>query len=65
MIGQWIGASILLGRPVPADGPHPHVCGSVMAAGLMTGRPVRIGRRDCAACAAIAAAANAQIGDDR
>ncbi|OKI47208.1 hypothetical protein [Micromonospora sp. CB01531] len=65
MIGQWIGASILLGRPVPADRPYPHICGSVMAAGLMTGRPVRVGHRDCAACAQIAAAANVRMGDDR
>ena len=61
MTSTWIGASILLGRPVPADGPYPHICGQVMAAGSMTGRPVRVGWRDCAACAQIAAAADAQI----
>ncbi|WP_420123880.1 hypothetical protein [Nakamurella sp.] len=64
MTGRWIGASILLGRPVPVDGPYPHVCGSVLV-GLMTGRPVRIGHRDCAACATIAAAADARIEGDR
>ncbi|TDC33121.1 hypothetical protein [Micromonospora sp. KC213] len=50
MIGQWIGASILLGRPVPVDGPYPHVC-RLETTGRMTGVYVRMDRRDCAACA--------------
>lgn len=51
MTGQWIGASILLARPVSVDAPYPHICGITMT-GRMTGAPVRTGRRDCAACSA-------------
>ncbi|RKN38472.1 hypothetical protein [Micromonospora endolithica] len=55
MIGQWIGASVLLGRPVPVDAPYPHVC-RMETTGRMTGH-VRMERRDCAACAAAKAPA--------
>jgi len=41
--GAWLGASLALGRPVPASEPYPHVCG------CRAGR-LRLSRRDCAAC---------------
>ena len=49
--GLWIGASVALRRPAPTCEPYPHTCGTSLT-GLMTGRPVRLGNRDCAACAA-------------
>lgn len=48
--GQWLGATLLLARPVPVTKPYPHVCG-VAVTGTMTGRFVRLGGKDCAACA--------------
>ncbi|WP_431728619.1 hypothetical protein [Verrucosispora sp. TAA-831] len=57
--GTWIGASLLLGRDVTADEPYPHICGSMLV-GVMTGRPVHVNHRSCAACAQIAAAADAK-----
>jgi len=45
----WLGASYVLGRPVPVDGPYPHIC-LVEVPGTMTGRLVKISRRECAAC---------------
>lgn len=48
-VGMWVGASLLLHRPVPVDGPYPHVCGSSCAG--VSGAAVRVGRRGCAACA--------------
>ncbi|WP_306345207.1 bifunctional DNA primase/polymerase [Rhizomonospora bruguierae] len=49
--GQWIGASHVLGRPVPVDGPYPHICATTVD-GRMTGRRFRLYPRDCPACAA-------------
>jgi hypothetical protein len=50
--GHWIAASTALGRLVPADLPYPHVCGRTVAAeDTVTGRPVRLDKRNCAACA--------------
>lgn len=48
--GVWIGASYALGRPVPVDGPYPHICTRTVT-GRMTGQRLRIWRRDCPACA--------------
>jgi hypothetical protein len=49
---HWIAASKALGRYVPTDDPYPHLCGKTAATDdTVTGRPVRIGPRDCAACA--------------
>ncbi|MEV6367566.1 hypothetical protein AB0L86_11805 [Micromonospora musae] len=31
--------------------PYPHICCRLLAAGSLGGRPVRMQRRDCAACA--------------
>ncbi|MEU3455618.1 hypothetical protein ABZ671_18755 [Micromonospora sp. NPDC006766] len=47
--GVWLGASHVLGRPVPFE-ENPHVCGNSLT-GTMTGRSVRLTWRDCAACA--------------
>lgn len=50
--GHWIGASKTLGRFVPVDGPYPHLCGKTAAAeDTATGRPIRLDKRNCAACA--------------
>jgi hypothetical protein len=53
----WLGASYTLGRPVPvwyttppAAQPHPHLCGSLIV-GRVTGRQIRLWKRDCSACA--------------
>jgi hypothetical protein len=46
----WLGASYALGRPVPVGETAPHVCGSLIV-GRVTGRQVKLWRRDCAACA--------------
>jgi hypothetical protein len=54
--GVWIGASYVLGRPVPVNEPYPHICGASVT-GRITGRSVtlrhgvRDGYADCAACA--------------
>lgn len=48
---HWIAASKALGRPVPTTDPYPHLCHRTVAAGAVTGRPVRLDTRDCAACA--------------
>ena len=50
--GHWIGATEALGRPQPATDPYPHICRlTVAAAHTVSGRPVRLTPRDCAACA--------------
>ena len=50
--GHWIAASKALGRLVPTTETYPHVCGRTVAAeDTVTGRPVRLGTRNCAACA--------------
>ncbi len=50
--GVWIAASKTLGREVTADEPYPHICGrTVPGSRTVTGRPVTLDRRDCAACA--------------
>ena len=50
--GQWLAASKVLGRPVPVTGPYPHICGRTVAGtDTMTGHPIRLPRKDCAACA--------------
>lgn len=51
--GVWLGASYALGRPVPVDGPYPHVC-HVKVIGTVTGVRFRTQQRDCAACAQMA-----------
>ena len=48
--GVWIGASYITGRPVPIHGPYPHICAATVT-GPMTGRRLRVDRRDCPACA--------------
>jgi hypothetical protein len=47
--GIWLGASYALGKPAPVAEPYPHICGAAVV-GRMTGRQVRLWRRDCAAC---------------
>lgn len=50
--GHWIGASKALGHLAPTGGRYPHVCGrTAEAEDTVTGQPVRLARRDCAACA--------------
>lgn len=49
MSGVWLGASYVLGRPVPVAEPYPHLC-SLSFIGRKTGKRIWIGRRDCAAC---------------
>lgn len=49
MTGVWLGASYALGRDAPVTEPYPHICGQNIT-GRMTGRQVRLWRRDCAAC---------------
>lgn len=49
MTGVWLGASYVLGRPVPVTEPFPHLC-SLAFVGRKTGKRIWIGRRDCAAC---------------
>jgi hypothetical protein len=46
---SWIGASYVLGRPVPVEEPYPHICHTTVR-GTVTGRPVTLGRKECAAC---------------
>ncbi|MFG3709193.1 hypothetical protein ACGF7U_31305 [Micromonospora sp. NPDC047670] len=46
----WIVAGAVLGRPVPVDGPYPHLCG-VTYTETRSRKPYRYQRRDCAACA--------------
>jgi hypothetical protein len=50
---RWIGASLVLGRPVTDAEPYPHVCGRLVSAEqTLTGRrAVRLQDKDCAACA--------------
>lgn len=49
--GVWIAASKVLGRAVPADEPYPHICGRrVTGDQTMSGKPTRVGSKDCAAC---------------
>ncbi|MEV7228329.1 bifunctional DNA primase/polymerase [Polymorphospora sp. NPDC051019] len=51
MAALWLGASKILRRPVSDAEPYPHVCGRLLAADdSLSGRPVRLDRRDCAAC---------------
>jgi Bifunctional DNA primase/polymerase, N-terminal len=47
--GRWLGASTALGRPVPTTESYPHVCRRTLTDAL-SGRPVRLTARDCAAC---------------
>lgn len=49
--GTWVAASRALLRPVPLDEPYPHTHGVTVRAGTVSGRPQRIDRRDCPACA--------------
>lgn len=49
MTGVWLGASLVLGRPVPVREPYPHVC-RLSFIGWATGKRIWLGRRDCAAC---------------
>ncbi len=49
---RWLAASTILGRPVTDDEPYPHICRRMLAAAdALSGRPVHLLRRDCAACA--------------
>jgi len=48
---HWVAASAVLGRPVTDDEPYPHICRQTLTAGTVSGRPVYLDRRDCAACA--------------
>ncbi|MGC5664946.1 hypothetical protein ACN261_31935 [Micromonospora sp. WMMD723] len=48
--GRWLGASVVLGRPVPVAAPYPHIC-RMTVTGLMTGVVYVVERRQCAACA--------------
>jgi len=49
--GHWIAASKAVGRLVTAGEPYPHICGrTVAAADTVTGRPVRLAKRNCVAC---------------
>jgi hypothetical protein len=59
--GVWVGASHVLGRPVPVDEPFPHVCG-VDVTGTMTRRQFRLWARDCGACAEKRAPARPEAG---
>lgn len=52
--GLWMGASRVLGRPVRADEPYPHICQWPLP-GQHGRHPIRLTRRDCAACAEQAA----------
>ena len=47
--GVWLGASYVLGRPVPVAEPYPHIC-QMPVVGSMTGVQFTTWRRDCAAC---------------
>jgi hypothetical protein len=45
----WLGASYVLGRPVPVDEPYPHIC-RFEVPGTVTRRLVKVERGDCASC---------------
>ena len=45
MSGVWLGASRILGRPVPVDEDYPHIHNARLPSGEL------LLRRDCAACA--------------
>jgi hypothetical protein len=47
--GVWLAVSHVLGRPVPVDGPYPHLCNRPVT-GTVTGREFVTRRDDCAAC---------------
>jgi hypothetical protein len=47
--GVWLGASTALRRAVPVDQPYPHIC-QARPISPLTGRPVRLDDRNCAAC---------------
>lgn len=52
MAARWLAASTVLGRPVTDAEPYPHICGRLLAAAnSLSGRPVHLQWRDCAACA--------------
>jgi len=52
MTGHWIGASKAHGRIVATGEAYPHTCGRTVAAeDTVSGRPVRLEPRNCAACA--------------
>jgi hypothetical protein len=46
----WLAATAALGRPVRVGETYPHICGSIIT-GRVTGREIRLWKRDCAACA--------------
>lgn len=49
--GVWLGASYVLGRPVPVTEPYPHICG-FQVLGRETRTYFEVWRRACAACQA-------------
>ncbi|MFY1657688.1 bifunctional DNA primase/polymerase [Micromonospora sp. WMMD1274] len=52
MAARWLAASAVLGRPVTDAEAYPHICGRLIPADhALSGRPVLLQRRDCAACA--------------
>lgn len=48
--GIWLGASHILGRPVPVDRPYPHVCLHPFHS-KRTGKVVALPQVACGACA--------------
>lgn len=51
-MSTWIAASKILGRPVSTEEPYPHICcREVPADQTVSGRPVRMVPKNCAACA--------------
>lgn len=48
--GVWLGASYVLGKPIPVSEPYPHICGHTVT-GAMTGEQFQVWRNSCAACA--------------
>ncbi len=49
--GIWLGASTVLGKPVPVGEPYPHIHYRDVAG--HTGRQVTLMPQDCAACPAV------------
>jgi hypothetical protein len=50
----WLGASLLLDRPVSVHEPYPHICHYKFRSA--TGRTVTVERRDCGGCGDVWAA---------
>lgn len=48
---HWLVASRALGHPVRTDAAYLHTCNAIVT-GTVSGRPVRLDRRDCVACQA-------------